>query len=521
MTVSPLSRPELDAALNLLVRTGLCGLLPRPFELEAIKWAWKDIRPLLGRVDLNDYRPGPALSLSAPKQKYLIRTIHLLDPLDALLYTALVRRLASKIERKRQPLKKKRVFSFRFDGSHKSKFEFVLGWQDFEARLLELCAERPYVAVADISDFFANIYLHRLQGAVFDATGMGAEAQTLFNWLAGWAPGGVRSSQGVPVGLVASNVLAEAMLIEVDDFLVDRGYEYARFVDDFYIFTESESAASQALYGLAEQLAVEDRLELNAAKTRVRTSQSLRGYLLSPHVKLRRRQKRLRAEVRHQDRYAPVDLEKLTADSRDFVKEVQAQQMLGAALKAPIINLRQVTAALEVLGAVGDTEAVDAVVERLPVLASVAPDVARFLLAQDRLGKRHVRSLARKVTKFLKSRVFQTAFQRIWLLEPFVRSTHWSDDAGLVHVWERDTHELVRRHALLGLGMSTKRASRLLVKRGLADSSSWVRRAALFSLRALTPDERKHAYPTFRKKAWDVGSALERAVVGFSKSLAK
>ena len=49
-----------------------------------------------------------------------------------------------------------------------------------------------------------------------------------------------RDSYGLPVGSNASRILAEASLIEVDNYLISKKIDFCRFVDDYRIFAQNE-----------------------------------------------------------------------------------------------------------------------------------------------------------------------------------------------------------------------------------------------------------------------------------------
>jgi hypothetical protein len=76
-----------------------------------------------------------------------------------------------------------------------------------------------------------------------------------------------RQSFGLPVGGTASRLLAELALSDTDRALQDRGFIATRFVDDFRIFLATNEDSYEALGFLAEQLAINEGLSLNASKT--------------------------------------------------------------------------------------------------------------------------------------------------------------------------------------------------------------------------------------------------------------
>jgi len=516
--VLKLTEAELDAGLALVEEHGLSELLPPMFEVPALRYSLKPIRRLMSTVDLHLRETSPALTLIAQKQKYLVRPIHLLDPIDTIFYTALVRRLAPLIEDKRPKKSAKIVFSYRFKKGTKRQFELSTGWRGYSKRANEMAHQAEYVAIADIADFFAHTYLHRLNNALADLTGLTAESALLERWLGTWSPDRTVVSQGLPVGQLASNVLAEGLLVEVDDFLASKGFQFIRYVDDYYFFCQDESSAFEALYELGQRLANVERLGLNAAKTRIIRADKLKEELVSPNRVLQARRDAFIENFLQGDPYGIVDWAALTHAQQTKIDGINADEMLEEALAADIVDLSKVTFALQVLGALRRKGSADLVIKNLAVLGPVSRHVGRFLLALESAGPASVQRLAKRVMKYIEDGRFKTPYQVIWLLDPFTRSGVWDNDDALRRLLKW-SDELVQRQALLALSQSPKRSSRQEVRTARNNASSWVQRAALFGWRTLPKDEREHGWPRYRG-AWTVEQVMNRAVVEYARSLA-
>ena len=85
--------------------------------------------------------------------------------------------------------------------------------------------------------------------------------------------GGV--SRGVPVGPVASVIMAEAVLMDVDAFLIERGVSHTRYVDDFRIFSNSREDLRKLLSELILYLHSNHRLVLSSDKTEILPTESV------------------------------------------------------------------------------------------------------------------------------------------------------------------------------------------------------------------------------------------------------
>ncbi len=77
-----------------------------------------------------------------------------------------------------------------------------------------------------------------------------------------------RDSYGLPVGGNASRILAEAALIEVDNYLLSHGVKFSRFVDDFRLFAKDAKQAHYWISLLIERLSLEGLL-INQSKTKI------------------------------------------------------------------------------------------------------------------------------------------------------------------------------------------------------------------------------------------------------------
>ncbi len=92
-------RPEsLDWALDHALNFGDTTMFPLPFEYEAIKYDWLNVRAFLGAQDVLTWVVRAHRTMLSPKAKYGFRVMTQLDPLDFLLYASLVKEIGADIE---------------------------------------------------------------------------------------------------------------------------------------------------------------------------------------------------------------------------------------------------------------------------------------------------------------------------------------------------------------------------------------------------------------------------------------
>jgi hypothetical protein len=509
---------ELDAGLALVQQGGLCELLPPFLEVAAFTQSWVDVRPVLERIDLETHEIRPAITLLGPKQKYVVRPVQLLDPVDTILYSAVVRRLAPAIEAKRSPQSERRVFSYRFAADTVSDFALENSWSDFRQRVLELCEVYTHVVLADIADFFPNVYLHRL-GNTVAALGFDREARLLERWLSRWStPDMTPTSYGLPVGQLASNLLSEALLTEVDEFLA-RDYEFVRYVDDYYIFARSQGEAFAALHALSNRLLSTERLHLNTAKTKIRESNAVARSLGNHETDLEALRDTFIRLALHGDPYGQVDVDVDPGEElNELIATIDAPNRLRLALGPDFLDLKEIGFALQVLGATGDVLSTPLVLSNLAVLGAASRQVANYLIALEEQRPQSAKQIAGDLLRFINDpTTFKSTFQLIWLLEPFTRSDNWDHAAELARLAQRSTETLVRRQALLGASRSRNR-SLLLDLKATSPENVWLHRAALYGARYLPPNEREHMWRPFQRGPWDVSTSVNRAVIEYAEA---
>ncbi len=276
-----LLRSSLDWALRHIKKQRDTDLLPRPFEFRSLEQAWPSVRVALAAIDLSEYVPSEPRHFLVPKQAngLALRRITQLDPIDALLYAAIVYEARELIEEARAP--RNVACSWRLNTpleelgfvSRDEAVLFTSGRDEFESatRKLALQGENALVLEADISDFYNQISHEVLRRSLEDVGVSPDRAANLTRILRGISGG---RDRGIPVGPHPSALLAECMLIGVDRFLTRKGARFTRFNDDFRIFCSSEQEARLWLHALAHHLTLSYGLSLNE-KTELRASSNL------------------------------------------------------------------------------------------------------------------------------------------------------------------------------------------------------------------------------------------------------
>src|SRR5262249_55422847 len=151
------------------------------------------------------------------------------------------------LEAMRRPATDRVVYSWRFAAKPDGQmYDAAYRWSSFTDRCQEMAASRSckWVVVADIADFFPHIYVHPVERALDTATNGSPQAYCLLRFIRNW---NAFVSYGLPVGVAASRILAEATIIDVDASLAGSGRRYCRYSDDIRIFCRSERDAHAGL----------------------------------------------------------------------------------------------------------------------------------------------------------------------------------------------------------------------------------------------------------------------------------
>ncbi|WP_130905423.1 RNA-directed DNA polymerase [Pseudomonas sp. Sample_22] len=238
---------------------------PKPIEYEALWYQWNDVKTELTSKNVGKIWVTQPRAMTIAKPKGGFRIVHQLEPIDSVIYTALACEITGAIEAARMPSEEHIACSYRLAISDGNFFGAGSGWVDFTKKTEDLACKYSSVLITDITDFYNQIYLHRLNNAIEIADKeLKPLADDIENFLSTLNS---KSSQGVPVGPAASIIMAEAVFIDIDQFIKDQGVQHTRYVDDIRIFSNSPRELSGVLEKLTLYLYENHRLTLSSDKT--------------------------------------------------------------------------------------------------------------------------------------------------------------------------------------------------------------------------------------------------------------
>ncbi|ODS38844.1 hypothetical protein BEH94_03305 [Candidatus Altiarchaeales archaeon WOR_SM1_SCG] len=328
-----LNEHSLDWALQHALKYGDTDVFPFPFEYYAIAHDWDNIKSFLLKQDIHTWVVRPNRVLLSPKSKYGFRVVTQIDPLDFLVYSSIIKDIASDIESRRIHPSKNIVFSYRYQPNDQGQlFNPSINYGTFESQCNNIIStekQYQYIAITDITDFYPKIYLHRLENALNSATSQTDHIKGIIRLISGWNG---TETFGIPVGSAPTRLLAEITISDIDEALLANNIRFIRFNDDYRIFAHSHTEAYKHIALLAEMLFKNHGLTLQPKKTDILSIDDFKKiYLTSPDERelysLNNRFEDLLNELGISDRYQTIDYDDLEPEQQELVDSLNLVEL--------------------------------------------------------------------------------------------------------------------------------------------------------------------------------------------------
>ncbi|WP_238904901.1 RNA-directed DNA polymerase [Clostridium sp. YIM B02506] len=370
---------------------------PKILEFTAIMHDWKSIKAYISKINLLEYSAHSPIICLAPKKNNNFRVVHQLDPIDSIIYTALIYEIADKVEKFRIPKEKKNVYSYRIlPDSNGSLFESEVGWTDFTKRTKELCEEYidGYVIVADITAFYNQIYTSNIKNLIDEAAngelnGHAKVVEKFINDL------NRQTARGIPVGPAPSIILSEIVMGDVDRKILEYTSDFVRYVDDMRIFFKDKKGAIEAMHGISKYLYSSHRLVFASSKTELVSVQDF----LNNYKEDEENQEEI---VKNSIKTELLD-EKLQIIFEDIYKESPYS----------FFNSRLPHDAIKTYGITEEEEA--------EILENCYFTILKSLLDEENLNYSFIRYIIKKATKFRVSNLVETILDKFDFFMPVIR----------------------------------------------------------------------------------------------------
>ncbi|NDP21451.1 MAG: RNA-directed DNA polymerase [Paludibacter sp.] len=244
------------------------------------KFFYKRIHNIIGKNIT--YKPSSlAKHFTVPKSGYSTRPAIETSFIDRIIYQAYVDKLAENLDKILHP----HVYSFRYNsgkGNQSYMYHYSIEqWKKYVYQTKSvLTKDRPFLVVADITNFFENIntklLLKYLKSLIHDnaADDLKEELYKIVDGVGElikqWNDKQINSEFGIPQNRDASSYLANLFLNKIDRIMIysNNHKNYYRYMDDVRIVCKTKAEAIKAIYDLS--IAMRDLgLNLNSAKTTI------------------------------------------------------------------------------------------------------------------------------------------------------------------------------------------------------------------------------------------------------------
>lgn len=325
----------------------------RAFEIDLLKN--KDFRDSICKAIYSSINRNNFSELKIHKLGYVLvpkknladyRKCALIDIYDEIVFLTLILSISNEIEKMRINKSKNRVFSYRLGSYDEKIFDRKYSFTSFKEVVSDKSKykKNKVIVECDISNFCDRINIHRIESILNSNQNINRDIIKLINsLLLFWAN---RDSYGLPVGSNASRILAEVALIEVDNYLVSKGVDFCRFVDDYRIFAKNAAEAHNSLALLIHRLSKEG-LFLNTQKTKIRNisevSKNLESNvdnkktLTSPII------------IRGYAGLVPLKFRRLSDSEINNFKEYNLAELLEEANQSVLLEEKQVTTLMKTI----------------------------------------------------------------------------------------------------------------------------------------------------------------------------
>ncbi|SFJ53663.1 RNA-directed DNA polymerase [Bradyrhizobium sp. cf659] len=251
------------------------------------------------------YVPSQALLLNIPKANFTLRYALETSMSDRTVYHA----LASYLLPVYDDILSWRVFSHRTstsaanddDARDSKRYTFrngISAWNDFLGCVKSALKPQTVLLSTDLANYFENINVPKLKEVMLnlipelkisgdEKAKVRAHVGHLFNYLSAWT---FSKDKGLPQNRDASSFLANVYMCSVDRIMIEKGYDYFRYMDDIKIICGDIPSARRALKDLTLALRPIGQV-VNSGKTHFVHStdeEGLQKCLASGNVEMKR-----------------------------------------------------------------------------------------------------------------------------------------------------------------------------------------------------------------------------------------
>lgn len=492
-----LEEESLDWALKHCQDSSL-NFVPVSFEYEEFNNDWVKIKRILRSQNVSNWSARPLRKFIVPKASVGHRIITELDPMDHIIYSAIIYEIGKDIENNRPAKEKMNVFSYRYKPNvngdlYDPDFHYIKFLE--HSQELAQSGDYSYVATTDITDFYHNIYEHRLDNNLRQFTDKNSHVDAIIKLLKQWNE---KNSRGIPVGPISSRLLAESLLIDIDNLLLMEGIIYCRWNDDFRIFANSYEEAYSNLYKLSSYLINNHNLTLQTSKTEILPSQDFVDKYIFPE------ERKQILEVREElydsgiffDPYSDTSYE-YTEEELDEMELSQLCELLTNQANTWEPNFKLMKFLMNRLLIFNETRPILDLIQNLDTLYPIIFEIMHYVIHLD-IDHHQKRIIGEELIKIYSNPIIQTLdYVRLWILHYFALNPSMINSNRLVKIYSKETDDIKREITYI-MGIKGEFGWVRSKKGEWNNLSPWLQRAYLKSTNCLPDDEKRSFHDSIR-----------------------
>ena len=486
----------LEWALRHVRRHGDTDIFPVPFEFDCVADHWDYLLSKLAETDIGSADMRAHRQFEVPKPPLGFRVAHQLDPLDAILYAAMVYEMGPYIESHRAG--SDTACAYRFQPTEDGDFyPRDHGWRRYTARSREFARNSDHVLYVDIADFYNQLYHHRVSGALETFGVSAGRARKVEKYVGRFT---ARQSRGLPVGPSATHLLAEGSLADVDEFLKQQGVPFVRYIDDFRVFSSSRAELVKILQELTRVLYLHHGLALQGGKTELEDTVDFLMFRVNDAAHrfgddLDERLEEIADDLRELSEEMGYGRDVSTEDIPDDQRMEEVATLLRDSFDrvltdspTPLGSMRHL---LREARALANGGLVDLVLDKLERLTPIMGDVCRYL--QFACPNDHPTAADQILEDVRSSDYAHSPYVAMWVLDLFAGRPDLVEFRTALDFAKANEATLgLRPQALLAKAYNQPYWVRSY-KEGVANLSPWDRRAIIYAATAL---------PSLERQAW-------------------
>lgn len=488
-----LTEESLDWAISHLSRYGDTDLFPIPFEFDLFENKWSEIKNEIKKLDISNYQWKASRQIIVQKDEVAFRKTVQLDPLDSIMFAAIMFHIGKKIESIRVKRAAGVVFSYRFSPNRRGRLYLTdKGWEQFWAKSKLIASQKKYVVVSDITDFYNQIYHHEIENQLQSANVEQVYIKAIKNLLGSVTE---KVSRGIPVGPHPAHLLAELAMAPIDERMVNSRFQFCRYVDDMHVFVDSRKEAQIALSELTKSVDTFQKLTLNRSKTKVISSEefiSISEKMLINNP-INEAEDNILKIIRDasENPYATVNLNHLPKEAIKILDKEHIISVLNSYVSSEDIDFIRFRWFIRRLTQVGAPGGVEFLVDKADILAPALSEIVRYIGSTKQKFKGSWEDIGENFLKLLDDDVVKTSEYMQMMIVSAFDAVPELNHIGILTGRFDSVGPWCRREIVLAAASSRFPSWIRDQKEKFSGADDWMRRAILFSVRCLPDDERK------------------------------